>query len=65
EGPALLVLVWLVVTTAALLVSTPFEWQRYYLPLQPPLAIVIGIGVWRIGVLTAQLVPWKRGQDVA
>ncbi len=26
------------------LVTTPLDWQRYYLPIQPPLSIVMGLG---------------------
>jgi hypothetical protein len=46
DGPAAGALLWLGVTALALLISTPFEWQRYYLPLQAPLAVVAGAGVW-------------------
>jgi 4-amino-4-deoxy-L-arabinose transferase-like glycosyltransferase len=45
EGPAWVVLVWASVTALALLILTPFEWQRYYLLLQAPLAVIAGIGV--------------------
>jgi len=48
EGPAWVVLVWASVTVLALLILTPFEWQRYYLLLQAPLA---GIGVGWMGQL--------------
>jgi hypothetical protein len=41
-----LALVWLAVTALGLLISTPLEWQRYYLPLQPAVALVCGVGVW-------------------
>ena len=42
------VLVWLGVTALLLLALTPFQWQRYYLPLQAPVAVVAGVGVWRV-----------------
>lgn len=40
-----LVLAWFWGTALVLLALTPFDWQRYYLPLQPALAVVIGAGV--------------------
>ena len=49
EGPAWSVLVWGAGTALALVVLTPMQWQRYYLPLQPPLAVIEGIGVGWIG----------------
>jgi 4-amino-4-deoxy-L-arabinose transferase-like glycosyltransferase len=49
DGPAGGALLWVGVTALALLISTPFAWQRYYLPLQAPLAVVAGAGVWRAG----------------
>jgi 4-amino-4-deoxy-L-arabinose transferase-like glycosyltransferase len=42
-------LVWTLITVASLLVN-PLPWQRYYLPLIPPMTILVGIGflnVWR------------------
>jgi len=51
EGPAWVVLVWAGVTALALLILTPFEWQRYYLLLQAPLAVIAGIGVGWIAQL--------------
>jgi 4-amino-4-deoxy-L-arabinose transferase-like glycosyltransferase len=44
-GLAWVILVWAGVTALALLILTPFEWQRYYLLLQAPLAVIAGIGV--------------------
>jgi hypothetical protein len=49
DGPAGGALLWVGATALALLISTPFAWQRYYLPLQAPLAAVAGAGVWRAG----------------
>jgi 4-amino-4-deoxy-L-arabinose transferase-like glycosyltransferase len=48
DGPTWVVLVWTGVTALALLILTPFEWQRYYLLLQAPLAVIAGIGAGRI-----------------
>lgn len=45
QGPALLALAWPLLTALALLIATPFEWQRYYLPLQPGIAVVAAAGV--------------------
>jgi 4-amino-4-deoxy-L-arabinose transferase-like glycosyltransferase len=42
--PVWLALVWLVVTALALLVTVPLDWQRYYLPLQAPVAVIAGTG---------------------
>jgi 4-amino-4-deoxy-L-arabinose transferase-like glycosyltransferase len=51
EGAAWVALVWAGVTALALLILTPFEWQRYYLLLQGPLAVIAGIGVGWIALL--------------
>lgn len=45
NGRALLVLLWAGLTALGLLIATPLDWQRYYLPLQPPIAVLAGIGV--------------------
>ncbi|MBN1679828.1 MAG: phospholipid carrier-dependent glycosyltransferase [Anaerolineae bacterium] len=50
EGPVLLVLVWLGLTALTLLILTPLEWQRYYLPLQAPVAVMAGTGAACIGM---------------
>jgi len=39
------VLGWAAGTALVLFAVTPLEWQRYYLPLHPPLAVVCGCGV--------------------
>jgi hypothetical protein len=44
EDAVWLALIWLVVTAVGLYVSVPLEWQRYYLPLQAPLAVMSGAG---------------------
>jgi 4-amino-4-deoxy-L-arabinose transferase-like glycosyltransferase len=49
DGPAGGALLWVGVTAFVLLITTPMSWQRYYLPLQAPLAVVAGAGVWRAG----------------
>ena len=36
--------VWLVSAALGALLFTPIEWQRYYLPLYPPLIVVMGVG---------------------
>ncbi|HUN06183.1 MAG TPA: hypothetical protein PLQ56_06260 [Aggregatilineales bacterium] len=43
-GAVLLVGVWLAVTVANLLLN-PIPWQRYYLPLIPVYAVLIGMAV--------------------
>lgn len=43
-GPAWVVLVWAGLTALALLLTNPLDWQRYYLPLQPPVAVLAGTG---------------------
>ena len=43
-GAILLVGVWLAVTVANLLLN-PIPWQRYYLPLIPVYAVLIGMAV--------------------
>lgn len=40
-----LLLVWLVGILLITLVSVPLQWQRYYLPIQPPLIILMGLGL--------------------
>lgn len=42
---AQLALVWLVGLLLITLVTVPLHWQRYYLPIQPPLLILMGLGV--------------------
>jgi 4-amino-4-deoxy-L-arabinose transferase-like glycosyltransferase len=44
------VLGWAGGTALVLLAVTPLEWQRYYLPLHPPLAVVAGCGVAAVAV---------------
>ena len=41
---AVVLLIWLWGTALALWLTTPFDWQRYYLPLMPPLAVVAAVG---------------------
>ncbi len=36
--------IWLVSALAAALLLTPIEWQRYYLPVYPPLIVLFGAG---------------------
>jgi len=57
HGPAWAVLAWAAITALGLLALTPFDWQRYYLPLQAPVAVVAGIGVVRFAwyIVTALL----------
>jgi len=45
EGPVLLALAWPLLTALALFIATPLNWQRYYLPLQPGIALVAAAGV--------------------
>jgi 4-amino-4-deoxy-L-arabinose transferase-like glycosyltransferase len=45
DAAARLVLLWWWGTLIALLIATPFDWQRYYLPLFPALAVLTGCGV--------------------
>ncbi|MBN2305111.1 MAG: phospholipid carrier-dependent glycosyltransferase [Anaerolineae bacterium] len=44
EGVVLAALVWLGFTAVVLVIVTPLAWQRYYLPLVPPLAVFAGAG---------------------
>jgi 4-amino-4-deoxy-L-arabinose transferase-like glycosyltransferase len=39
-----IVAVWALSAALAVLLFTPLEWQRYYLPLYPPLIVVMGAG---------------------
>jgi 4-amino-4-deoxy-L-arabinose transferase-like glycosyltransferase len=40
-------LLWMGITGIALILVTPLEWQRYYLPLFAPMSVVTGVGtVW-------------------
>ena len=41
---AVLLLIWTWGTALVLLLSVPFGWQRYYLPLMPPLAVLTALG---------------------
>jgi 4-amino-4-deoxy-L-arabinose transferase-like glycosyltransferase len=57
-----LALIWLVITVGALLVSVPLDWDRYYLPLQPPLALVAGAGVaWLWARIVGVMNRMRRG----
>ncbi len=49
EDVALGTLGWAAGIALALLLATPLAWQRYYLPLQPPLAVLAGCGAAAIG----------------
>ena len=44
DDVALGALVWALGVALTLLLATPLAWQRYYLPLQPPLAVLAGCG---------------------
>ncbi|MBI5960924.1 MAG: phospholipid carrier-dependent glycosyltransferase [Chloroflexi bacterium] len=57
DSAAWTILLWVGITAVALLITVPFDWQRYYLPIQPPVAVIAGIGV-------GQAVDWlvKRGE---
>jgi hypothetical protein len=62
DGPTWVVLVWTGVSALALLILTPFEWQRYYLLLQAPLAVIAGIGAGRIVLHGGRYVRRKQAQ---
>ncbi len=49
EDVALGALGWAAGIALALLLATPLAWQRYYLPLQPPLAVLAGYGLATLG----------------
>ncbi|MBP8974084.1 MAG: phospholipid carrier-dependent glycosyltransferase [Anaerolineae bacterium] len=49
EGQVWTILLWAGITAVALFIATPLEWQRYYLPLHPPLAVLAGCGVGALG----------------
>ncbi len=56
EDGVWLALIWLGFTAVALLLSVPLHWDRYYLPLQPPLALVAGTGAaWLWARITRRL----------
>ncbi|MBI5960923.1 MAG: phospholipid carrier-dependent glycosyltransferase [Chloroflexi bacterium] len=44
ESDALIVLLWTGITVIVLVFFNPLRIQRYYLPLQPPLAVIAGVG---------------------
>lgn len=48
--------VWFVSALLAALLLTPIEWQRYYLPVYPPLIVVMGVGAgWVVNLLQDRL----------
>lgn len=49
DPAARLALAWFWVTALLLLVLTPFDWQRYYLPLQPALVVMVGVAAAWVG----------------
>ena len=58
EGSAWTILLWTGITAVALFIATPLEWQRYYLPLRPPLAVVAGCGVAALAAGAIRLRRW-------
>lgn len=54
EGAAWTILLWTGITAVALFIATPLEWQRYYLPLRPPLAVMSGCGVAALAMVMAR-----------
>ncbi len=52
-----LALVWLGLTALALLISVPLEWQRYYIPLHAPVALIGGAGAVWVKKLASPLNP--------
>ena len=42
RAPPLVLLIWLIVTVLGLYVLNPLDWQRYYLPLAAPVALLTG-----------------------
>lgn len=60
DAAAWLLLAWFWGTAAVLLALTPFDWQRYYLPLQPALAVVIAAAVARVGAWSSDDVRTRR-----
>lgn len=58
EGTAWTILLWTGITAVALFIATPLEWQRYYLPLRPPLAVVAGCGVAALAAGAIRLRRW-------
>lgn len=60
DGPAWIVLVWAVGAMLTLLIVTPMSWQRYYLPMQAPVAVVCGIGLGQLAALVARRAPEQQ-----
>lgn len=52
------ILLWVLATWAGVLLLTPLEWQRYYLPALPAALLLAGIGVGHVG-----RVVWSRAQE--
>jgi hypothetical protein len=50
------VALWLGIAGMAAGISTPLEWQRYYLPLYPAIALFLGVGVME---LVRAFVRWR------
>jgi len=42
------VALWLGLAGMGAALSTPLEWQRYYLPLYPAIAVFLGVGIMAI-----------------
>jgi 4-amino-4-deoxy-L-arabinose transferase-like glycosyltransferase len=57
DSAAWMLLLWITLTALALLITVPFDWQRYYLPMQPPLAVVMGIGA---GMIVERVIRLRR-----
>lgn len=62
DASARLVLLWWWGSAIALLIVTPFDWQRYYLPLFPALAVLIGCGVSAWVSVLVKKPAWDAGE---
>lgn len=61
SGSVLVLLAWLGGTALGLWFLIPLEWQRYYLPLRQPLAVLQGVGVaWLLGLVFQGLMRSNR-----
>jgi hypothetical protein len=61
-----MLLLWLSVVALALVIATPLPWQRYYLPLQAPLAIVEGVGlVWIADLVKNKMALYRHSPTVS
>ncbi len=61
DGTAVLIALWLLIAAVTLLLTNPLPWQRYYLILHAPLAVIAGLGLPRLAIVARCRFAARRG----